>query len=217
MARQSGETGAWRGHVPAPVIRARTRQAARFLRGRGRLPADVTGTEATPRVPGVLVPAACGRQQARIERYETGPWRTLLRLRVPVRPGSRSYRNWSRVLRVHGRRFRVGAAFTHQVPAARRNGMRPAPGSGWGVNILLPAGAVQLREPGRSRHSGGCSVRGMQGAGRSPSDPPPREQPHARLDQYDRLIAERQDHPLTGRAAVLPGSASRRRAPPPAE
>ena len=51
--------------------------------------------EAPPRVPGVLVLAACDRQQATIERHETDPGRALLRMQFPLRPDPRSYRDWT--------------------------------------------------------------------------------------------------------------------------
>src|SRR6185437_4984816 len=62
-------------HLPSAVIRARTRQAARFLRNQGRLPAGVTELEAPPQVPGMLILAACDRQQATLDRHETDPRR----------------------------------------------------------------------------------------------------------------------------------------------
>jgi len=82
-------------HLPSAVIRARTRQAARYLQGHGRLPSGVTELEAPPRVPAMLILAACDRQQAVIERHETDPRRALLRLQLPARPDPRGYHDWS--------------------------------------------------------------------------------------------------------------------------
>jgi hypothetical protein len=75
--------------LPSPVIRARTRQAARYLKDHGRLPAGVTELEAPPAVPAMLVLAACDKQQAVIERHEADPRRVLLRLQLPSRPDPR--------------------------------------------------------------------------------------------------------------------------------
>jgi hypothetical protein len=90
--RTAGEWDAVRAAVPSgerlpsPVIRARTRQAARYLREHGRLPAGVTELEAPPRVPAILILAACDCQQASIERHETDPRRALLRVQPPSAP-----------------------------------------------------------------------------------------------------------------------------------
>ena len=56
--------------VPSAVIRARSRQVARFAAARGRLPAGVFDLELPPDVPGTLNLAACDRQQATIERHD---------------------------------------------------------------------------------------------------------------------------------------------------
>ncbi|MGW5671635.1 hypothetical protein, partial [Micromonospora sp. NPDC003776] len=66
-------------YLPANVIKARTRQVARFLNTNGRLPVDVFELEGAPRVPRMLLLAACDRQQATIERGDTDPGRVLLR------------------------------------------------------------------------------------------------------------------------------------------
>jgi len=76
-------------HLPSAVIRARTRQIIRYLRDHGRLPDGVTELEAPPRMPGMLILAACDRQQAVLERHEADPRRALLRLQLPVRPDPR--------------------------------------------------------------------------------------------------------------------------------
>jgi hypothetical protein len=153
-------------HLPSPVIRARTRQVARHLRDHGRLPAGVTELEAPPRVPAMLVLAACDRQQAVIERHEAAPRRALLRLQLPVRPDPRGYGDWSWValplalpptvpaaatlhlptLRAVGGRVRADVAFTHPVPQARRSGHTVALGLDWGLNTLsAPRGALLYR------------------------------------------------------------------------
>jgi hypothetical protein len=61
-------------HLPSTVIRARTRQIARFLKGHGCLPNGVTGLEPPPGVPGTLILAACDRQQAVLEPARGRPW-----------------------------------------------------------------------------------------------------------------------------------------------
>jgi hypothetical protein len=66
-------------HVPSGVIRARTRQVQRFLEAKGRLPADVFEMEGPPAACGMLLLAACDRQQATIERCAAGPGLALLR------------------------------------------------------------------------------------------------------------------------------------------
>ena len=120
------------------MIRARTRQVARFLDDQGRLPAGVTDLEAPPGVPGTLILAACDRQQAVLERDEADPGRALLRLQLPARPDPRSYRDWSWVavpltlpptvpaaaalhlptLRAAGGQARADVAFTYPAPQA---------------------------------------------------------------------------------------------------
>jgi hypothetical protein len=147
-------------HLPSAVIRARTRQVARFLRDQGRVAADLTELEAPPRVPGMLILAACDRQQATLGRHETDPRRALLRLQLPVRPDPRGYSDWSWVavplalpptvtagavlhlptLRAAGGRVLADVAFTHPVPQAKRTGHTVALGIDWGLNTLLSAG-----------------------------------------------------------------------------
>jgi hypothetical protein len=163
-------------YLPSAVIRARTRQVARCLQDQGRLPAGVTALEGPPRVPAMLVLAACDKQQAGIERHETDPARALLRVQLPARPDPRSYRDWSWValplalpptvpagaalhlptLRVAGGRVLADVAFTHLVPQAKRTGHRVALGIDWGLNTLLSAGAVRCgsARTGRSPRSG---------------------------------------------------------------
>ena len=128
--------------LPSAVIRARTRQMTRFLAAHGRLPAGVAELEEPPRVPAVLVLAACDKQQAVIERHEAGPARALLRVQLPLRPDPRSHRDWAWValplslpptvpaaavlhlptLHAQGGRVLADTAFTHAVPRAQRTG-----------------------------------------------------------------------------------------------
>ncbi|MFU8855331.1 hypothetical protein ACNAW0_30875, partial [Micromonospora sp. SL1-18] len=65
--------------LPSSVIKGRTRQAATFLNANGRLPVDVFELEGSPRVPRMLLLAACDRQQATLERSDTDPAKALLR------------------------------------------------------------------------------------------------------------------------------------------
>jgi hypothetical protein len=67
-------------HVLSSVIRARTRQVARFLAAHGRMPVGVFDLEPPPPAAGMLILAACDRQEATIERSEADPSRALLRL-----------------------------------------------------------------------------------------------------------------------------------------
>ncbi|MFI2651090.1 hypothetical protein [Micromonospora fulviviridis] len=60
-------------YLPSSIIKSRTRQVAEFLAERGRLPVDVFELEGVPRVAGMLLFAACDRQQATIERSDTNP------------------------------------------------------------------------------------------------------------------------------------------------
>ncbi|MFU8855276.1 hypothetical protein ACNAW0_30590, partial [Micromonospora sp. SL1-18] len=149
--------------LPPSVIKGRTRQAAAFLNANGRLPMDVFELEGAPRVPRMLLLAACDRQQTTIERSDTKPGRVLLRLQLPTRPDPRSYRDWTWVacpislpptvpasavlhlptLRVVGGRVRVDMAYTHPVPKAKRTGHTVALGVDWGLNTLLSAGALR--------------------------------------------------------------------------
>jgi hypothetical protein len=155
-------------HVPSAVIRARTRQALRFLGVRGRLPRDVFELEAPPAATGMLLLAAGDRQQAALERSAPDPGRALLRVQLPVRPDPRGYRDWTWVavpltlpptippaavlhlpaLQVTGSRVRASLAFTCAVPAARRDGHTTALGIDWGLNTLLSAGAARLHPDG---------------------------------------------------------------------
>jgi IS605 OrfB family transposase len=211
-------------HLPSAVIRARTRQAARFAAAAGRLPDGVAGLEPPPRVPGTLILAACDRQQAVIERHDTDSRRALLRLQLPSRPDPRSYRDWSWVaiplalpptvpaaaalhlpaLRVTDGRTRADVAFTCPVPRARRDGHAVALGIDWGLSTLLSAGAVRLRPDGSIEALGaGAQYRAGGVLAKAHRLRRHGEQLHAKLGHCQRLAAGRDDHPLTAKAAVL--------------
>jgi hypothetical protein len=217
-------------HLPSPVIRARTRQAARYLRDQGRLPADVTELEAPPRVPGMLILAACDRQQASIERHETDPQRALLRLQLPTRPDPRGYKDWSWVavplalpptvpagsalhlptLRAAGGRVWADVAFTYPVPQAKRTGHSVALGIDWGLNTLMSAGAVRLRPDGTITALGaGAQYRAAGVLAKTHRLRRHAEFLQAKLDHCERLSANDPAHPLAGKTAVLAEEARR--------
>ncbi|MFG3684503.1 hypothetical protein, partial [Micromonospora sp. NPDC047740] len=147
-------------HLPSNVIKGRTRQAATFAKANGRLPVDVFELEGAPRIPRMLLLAACDRQQATIERSDTDPTKALLRLQLPTRPDPRGYRDWTWVacritlpptvpavavlhlptLRLTDGTMRADLAYTHAVPKARATGHSVALGVDWGLNTLLSAG-----------------------------------------------------------------------------
>jgi IS605 OrfB family transposase len=211
-------------HVPSAVIRARTRQIARYLQGHGRLPAGVTELEASPRVPAMLILASVDRQQAVIERHGTDPRRALLRLQLPDRPDPHGYGDWSWVavplalpptvpaaavlhlpaLRVTGGRVRADVAFTQPVPQARRSGHTVALGLDWGLNTLISAGACRLNPDGTITALGaGAQYRAGGVLARQHRLRRQCEALHAKLDHHERLAGGRDDHPLTAKAAVL--------------
>jgi hypothetical protein len=217
-------------HLPSAVIRARTRQAARFLRNQGRLPAGVTELEAPPRVPGMLILAACDRQQATLDRHETDPRRALLRLQLPVRPDPRGYRDWSWVavplalpptvpagavlhlpaLRVTGGRVLAGVAFTMPVPQAKRTGHIVALGIDWGLNTLLSTGACRLNPDGTITALGaGAQYRAGGVLARQHRLRLQGEALQAKLSHYERLAAGRDGHPGAAKAEVIQAEASR--------
>jgi IS605 OrfB family transposase len=211
-------------HLPSFVIRARTRQVARFLQVHRRLPVDLFELEGPPAVPGLLLLAACDRQQAVIERNETDPGRALLRLQLPTRPDPRAYRDWAWValplvlpptvpataklhlptLRLAAGRVLVDAAFSHLVPQARRTGHTVALGVDWGLNTLLSAGAVRLGPDGTMTALGaGAQYRAdgvLAKAGRVRRQG---ERLQAKLSQLERLVGGRENLSLTAKATVL--------------
>ena len=217
-------------HLPSAVIRARTRQVASYLDTQGRLPDDVADLEPPPSVPGTLILAACDRQQATLDRYETDPGRALLRLQLPGRPDPGSHRDWSWVavplalpptvpaaaalhlptLRAAGGQVRADVAFTYPVPQARRDGHTVAVGVDWGLNTLLSAGAVRLRPDGPVEALGaGAQYRANGVLAKAHRLRRHGERLHAKLDHCQRLAAGREDHPLEAKVAVLRDEAAR--------
>jgi IS605 OrfB family transposase len=211
-------------HLPSAVIRARTRQIARYLQDHGRLPVGVTELEAPPRVPTMLILAAVDRQQATIERHETDSRRALLRLQLPDRPDPHGYSDWSWVavplvlpptvpaatilhlptLRVSGSRVMADIAFTQQVPQAHRAGHVVALGIDWGLNTLMSAGTCRLSLDGTITALGaGAQYRAGGVLARQHRLRRQGEALHAKLDRYQQLASECDDHPLTAKAAVL--------------
>ncbi|MEU5727042.1 hypothetical protein ABZ783_35240, partial [Micromonospora sp. NPDC047738] len=213
-------------HLPSSVIKSRTRQAATFVKVNGRLPVDVFELEGVPRIPRMLLLAACDRQQATIERCDTDPASALLRLQLPLRPDPRTYRDWTWVacpirlpstvpalavlhlptLRLTDGKVRADMAYTHPVPKAARVGHTVAVGVDWGLNTLLSAGALRLGEDGRitALGAGGqfraAGVLAKQHRLRRHS-----ERLHAKADQYARLLGGRPDEHLGAKHEVLAG------------
>ncbi|WP_198940220.1 zinc ribbon domain-containing protein, partial [Micromonospora sp. CB01531] len=211
-------------HLPSNVIKGRTRQVVTFLNANGRLPVDVFELEGAPRVPRMLLLAACDRQQATLERCETDPGRVLLRLQLPLRPDPRAYRDWTWVacpiilpptvpagavlhlptLRVLGGRVRADVAFTHVVAKARRAGHTVGLGVDWGVNTLLSAGAVRLHTDGRIAALGaGGQFRAAGVLAKQHRLRRHGERLHAKVEHYQRLIGVNERHHLVGKHAVL--------------
>ncbi|MER5182348.1 zinc ribbon domain-containing protein [Streptomyces sp. NPDC002896] len=209
--------------LPSSIIKARTRQITAFIKNNGRLPDEVFELETAPRVARMLLLSACDGQQATIERADE-PGRALLRFQLPTRPVPRSYADWTWVacpvslpptippgavlhlptLRLHLGRVRVDLAYTHAVPKARRTGHTVALGVDWGLNTLLAAGAVRMHDNGQitALGTGGmfraAGVLAKQHRLRRLS-----ERLYAKADHYQRLIADDQQHPLTGTHQVL--------------
>jgi IS605 OrfB family transposase len=211
-------------HIPSSVFKARTRQVLRFLGAEGRLPADVFELEPPPGAARVLLLSACDRQQATIERSETDPRRALLRVQLPLRPGPRSYRDWTWVviplalppivpprailhlpaLRVTGGKVRADLSFTHAVPRARRVGHAVALGVDWGLNTLLSAGAARLNGDGTITALGaGAQYRAAGVLAKAHRLRRQSERLQAKSGHYARLAAGDERHPLAGRQAVL--------------
>ncbi|MFU8850637.1 zinc ribbon domain-containing protein [Micromonospora sp. SL1-18] len=210
--------------LPSSVIKGRTRQAATFLNANGRLPVDVFELEDVPTVARMLLLAACDRQQATIERSDIDPTRALLRLQLPTCADPRAYGDWTWVacpislpptvpasavlhlptLRVTGGKVHVDMAYSHPVPAARRTGHPVALGVDWGLNTLLSAGALRLGQDGRitALGAGGqfraAGILAKQHRLRRLS-----ERLYAKVDHYQRLIGDDQQHELVGKHAVL--------------
>ncbi|WP_198940244.1 zinc ribbon domain-containing protein [Micromonospora sp. CB01531] len=213
-------------HLPSNVIKGRTRQVVTFVKVNGRLPVDVFELEGVPRIPRMLLLAACDRQQAIIERSDTDPAKALLRLQLPTRPDPQTYRDWTWVacpirlpstvpaaavlhlptLRIIDGTVRADMAYTHAVPKARATGHTVAVGVDWGLNTLLSAGALRLEEDGRitALGAGGqfraAGVLAKQHRLRRHS-----ERLHAKAEQYARLLGGRPDEQLRAKQEVLAG------------
>ncbi|MFC9914744.1 zinc ribbon domain-containing protein [Streptomyces sp. NPDC127197] len=213
-------------HLLAGIIKARTRQAVKFLKANGRLPADVFELEGPSRVPRMLLLAACDGQQATIERSEASPTRALLRLQLPNRPDPAGYRDWTWVacpitlpptvpadavlhlptLRLADGKVRCDVAYTHAVPKTSRTGHMVALGVDWGLGTLLSAGTVRLHDdgqiiaPGHGAQFQAAGVLAKQHRLRRLS-----ERLHAKADQYVRLIGDRDHHTLATKLDALRG------------
>jgi hypothetical protein len=209
--------------LPSGVITSRTRQVTGFAHMHGRLPGDVFELEAAPRAARMLLLSACDGQQATIERGDD-PVRALLRVQLPTRPDPRSYRDWAWVacpivlpptvppgavlhlptLRLHHGRVRADLAYTHTVPKSARTGHTVALGVDWGLNTLLSAGTVRLRDDGRITAVGAGGM--FRAAGVLAKGHRLRRQSeylHAKTGHYHRLIGDTNSHRLTGKHAVL--------------
>ncbi|MFD8377816.1 zinc ribbon domain-containing protein [Streptomyces sp. NPDC059679] len=210
-------------YLPSGVIRSRTRQIAAFASKHDRLPADVFELEAAPHVGRMLLLSACDGQQAAIGRGDD-PGRALLRLQLPTRPNPCSYRDWTWVacpitlpptvppgaalhlptLRIHRGLVRADLAYTHAVPTVRRTGHTVALGVDWGLNTLLSAGAVRLRDNSTIVALGsGAQFRAAGVLAKQHRLRRACEYLHAKTDHYHRLINDSDGHPLTGKHAVL--------------
>jgi IS605 OrfB family transposase len=217
-------------HVLSPVIRARTRQAAKFAAVRGRLPADLFELEDPPTTAAMLILATCDRQQASIGRHPADPRRALLRLQLPRRPDPRSYKDWGWVavpltlpptvpadaalhlptLRVTGGRVTADVSFTRPVPAARRDGHLVALGVDWGLNTLLSAGAVRQDPDGTITAIGaGAQYRAGGVLAKAARLRRHSERLQARLGHYERLAGGNPGHLLAGKASRLSEEAAR--------
>ncbi|CAM5436360.1 transposase [Streptomyces aurantiogriseus] len=210
-------------HLPSGVIRSRTRQIAAFQRRHSRMPSDVFELEAAPDAARMLLLSACDSQQATIVRGDD-PSRALLRLQLPARPDPRSYWDWAWVacpitlpptvppgavlhlptLRIHRGRVHADLAHTHAVPTARRTGHTIALGVDWGLNTLLSAGAVRLRDNGTMTALGaGAQFRAAGVLAKQHRLRRAGEFLHAKTAHYQRLIGDTDSHCLADKHAVL--------------
>ncbi|MFI7634014.1 transposase [Nonomuraea sp. NPDC049400] len=211
-------------HLPSSVIKSRTRQIATYLRANGRLPADVFELEDVPRVVGMLLLAACDRQQATVERSESDPRRAVLQLQLPTRPDPLSYADWTWVaypitlpptvpasavlhlptLRLAGGRVQADMAYTHAVPTTSHTGHTVALGVDWGLNTLLSAGTTRLHPDGRiSALGSGAQFRAAGVLAKQHRLRRLSEHLHAKAGHHQRLIATDAQHELTGKHTVL--------------
>jgi hypothetical protein len=211
-------------HLPSSIIKARTRQAAKYAKVNGRLPVDVFELEGHPKIPRLLLLAACDGQQATIERSETDTGQALLRLQLPTRPDPQAYRHWTWVacpitlpptvpagavlhlptLRLAGGKVRADLAYTHAVPKTQRTGHTVALGVDWGLGTLLTAGAAQVNGAGRITALGaGAQFRAAGVLAKQHRLRRLSERLHAKADQYIRLIGHSEHHALAPRLDVL--------------
>ncbi|MCX4427015.1 hypothetical protein [Streptomyces mirabilis] len=207
-------------YLPSSLIRSRTRQVAVFESKNARLPVDVFELEPSPRVPRMLLLAACDGQQATIERSATEPTKALLRLQLPTRPDPQKYADWTWVecpitlpptvpanavthlptVRITGRKVRADVAYTHAVPKTSRTGHTVALGVDWGLNTLFSAGAARMHEDGRITALGaGAQFRAAGVLAKQYRLRHIFECLHAKTDRYTRLA----DPALDGKAATL--------------
>ncbi|WP_369366619.1 zinc ribbon domain-containing protein [Streptomyces sp. CG4] len=206
-------------HLPSSIIRSRTRQITAFEREHGRLAADLCELESAPRVARMLLLAACDGQQATIGRSDDGQ-RALLRIQLPTRADPQKYADWTWVscpiilpptipanavihlptLRLAGGKVRADLAYTHPVPKSQRTGHTVALGVDWGLNTLLSAGAVRLRDDGRiSALGAGAEFRAAGVLAKQYRIRRLSERLHGKADHYARLA----DPTLNGKAEVL--------------
>ncbi|MER7842301.1 zinc ribbon domain-containing protein, partial [Streptomyces sp. NPDC096040] len=153
------------GVVAGAVIKARTRQAAAYLKKHGRLPAGITACEEAPGVGGQVVLAAVDKQLATVERCAEDPFRYgVLTVRLPLRPDPVSRKDWPAVrirfripphvpadaalclptLRIRDGRLLLDVPYAHPVPKAESSGHRVAVAFDWGLNTLLTGGTLTL-------------------------------------------------------------------------
>jgi hypothetical protein len=223
-------------HLAATVIKARTRQVARYLTAHGRLPVDLFELEPPPPAAPMMVLAACDRQQASIGRDPADTRRAVLRVQLPSRPDPAGYKDWSWVaiplrlpptvpatamlhlptVHVTEGGIRADVSFTQAVPRASRDGHEVALGIDWGVNTLLSAGPARIDGNGVITALGaGAQFRAAGILAKSGRLRRQGEALKAKSDCYERLIGGRPGHPLAGKAAVIAAEferVSRRRA-----
>ncbi|WP_067826751.1 zinc ribbon domain-containing protein [Nocardia inohanensis] len=206
--------------LPSSVIRSRTRQVVAFERRHGHLPSDLFELEPIPHTAQMLLLSACDSQQATIQRSATDPAKVVLRLRLPIRPDPRAYKDWSWVacplvlpttvpptaviylptVRVTEGKIRTDLAYTHAVPMSRHHGHTVALGVDWGLNTLLSAGAAQLHNDGRITALGtGAQFRAAGVVAKQDRLRRLSERLHVKVDHYARL----DDPALEGKADAL--------------
>jgi hypothetical protein len=147
-------------------------------------------------------------------------------LQLPTRPDPQKYADWTWVacpislpptvpasaalhlptLRMVGGEVRADVAYTHAVPKAQCTGHTVALGVDWGLNTLLSAGAVRLHGDGAMTALGrGAQFRADGVLAKQHRLRRLSERLHAKADQYERLIADHDNHALTTKLDVLRG------------